>query len=464
MTEPLRILNVSPQFGTGKVPFGGHEETYPLGLARAATAVGVPWTILAPVSSKVVKPGVLPCLDPGDAATLVASLDRHLRGLTAEERITTGVVVYEAETTLAVAFARLAVEHPDVRFLVNLFLSETGVDVPVLRRKKYATQPEVEHYGPVALAERLTHLAGAVWPANLRLTAETDAKALLARSLGLPVTGVWRLHSAMAEREAAVRPVPADGPGVRDGDPMRVLIALRSSHIHPPLIRDVVDVIERVARAGGGDAITWRTTGRFYDHPRVTAALRHLRRVGVRVDGDERPLDPDAYAQSFLDTDVVWMPAVWPYRVQSSGKALDAIVLGRPVVAPAGTAAAEEMRRWVPGVPTYGSPSEAAQLFLRLPSLHGLLRAELARQATTIRETHHPRTTVAWVRDQLLGMRDEVEAPLLGAVPMPLGASGSEAQHRPRGGRVRGAGKAPWPLSALPGAFRAFAQAIREHR
>lgn len=406
MNGTLRILHVAPQFGTGKVPFGGHEETYPLGLARAAAGAGVPWTILAPVSSKVIERGVVACLDPADVGTLMASLDRRLRALPPEERSTTGVVVYEADTPLAVALAGLADEHPEVRFLANLFLSETGVDVPVLRRKRYRTQPEITPYGPEALAVSLRHLEGVRWPENLRLTAETDVKALLARSLGMPVTGVWRLHSAMAERAADIDAPPGSEVGVDRDAPLRVLIALRSSHIHPPLIRDVVDVIERVERAGGADTITWRAAGRFYNERRVRTAVRQLRRVGVEVDGDDRPLDPDAYARSFLDTDVVWMPAVWPYRVQSSGKALDAIVLGRPVIAPAGTAAAEEMRRWVPGVPTYGNPSEAAQLFLRLPSLHGLLRAELARRSATILDTHHPRTTVAWVRDQLLGVDD----------------------------------------------------------
>ena len=466
MTSDVRILSVAPQFGAGRIPFAGHEEIYQLGLARAAADAGVAWAILAPVTAKVADGSVVPCLDASNVDAIAASLDRYLHAYPSEQGTMTGVVVYEADTRLAAAIARVAADHPDTRFLVNLFLAEPGLDAPLVRRKRFATQREVSAYGPGPLADRLARLAGIEWPVNLRLTAETVEKALLARSVGMPVSGTWRLHSARAERDF---PAGAVAPAQRDPDSaLRVLVALRSSQLHPPLVQDVVDVIERVARAGGGDAIEWVMAGRFDDHPRVTQALRRLRRAGVLIDDADRPLEPDAYARMFLDADVVWMPAIWPYRVQSSGKALDALVLGRPVIAPAGTAAAAAMQRWVPGAPTYSSSSEAAQLLLRLPSLHSLLREELESQSGEIRAALHPRATVEWLLEMLHRSDAEVSRPRVDVPLAPARAAPVHAEHGLSVRLVRRLQRQGAALTrlvrSLPRAFRAFGQVMWEQR
>jgi hypothetical protein len=229
------------------------------------------------------------------------------------------------------------------------------------------------------------------------LTAESDAKALMARSAGLPVRSVWQLHSEMAAIDA-----PATKDTARSDDArIRVLVALRSSQLHAPLVRDVLDVIDGVRRADRSDVIEWVMSGRFDADRRVTRALRRIERAGVRVTRHEHPLEPDAYAQGFLDVDAVWMPATWPYRIQSSGKALDALVLGRPVIAPAGTAGAGAMARWVPGAPAYGTTAEAIQLFLRLPTLNDTLTAGLRDAHSAIRERSSPTATVGWILDAL---------------------------------------------------------------
>lgn len=401
-SQDLEVLSVAPSFGIGPVPFAGHEEPYQLGLGRAAATAGLPWTILAAETATFIDGPVVACLDRSSPESIATSLERYLRDRSPAIDRTTGVVVYEGSSALARTLAPVAARHPDVRFLINLFRAERGLDVPLVRRKRHATQRELLDYGPDALIARLAPLGRIVWPENLRITAETEAKALLARSVGIPVSDVWRLHSAMAERDGSGEHPARER---RPGEPVRVLIAARSSQLHPPLVDDVIEVMGRVARVDGGRSIVWKMSGRFDDHSRVRGALQRLQRAGVRLDADDRPLDPDAYAGMFFDVDAVWMPTVWPYRVQSSGKALDAIVLGRPIVAPAGTAPADVMQRWVPGAPAYGSLPEAAQTFLRLPSLVGFLRSELDRQAAAIRAAHHPSVTVAWLCERLLDAR-----------------------------------------------------------
>ncbi len=409
----VEVLSVAPHFGIGSMPFAGHEETYQLGLSRAAEAAGIPWRILVPESSKVLESATIPCLDRTDAQRIAQSLDRHLRTRGTGQPFATGVVVYEADVALAAEIARVAAAQSTVLFLVNLFRAETGLDVPLVRRKRFGAGPEAAMVAPRALAALLGASSRSTWSTNLLLTAESEAKALMANSAGLPVDGVWHLHSEMA---AAGAPTPT-APPAAPGGPIRVLVALRSSQLHPPLVRDVLDVIEGVGRIDRARSVTWVMSGRFDADRRVMGALRRLERAGVEVTRNERPLDPGAYAQTFLEVDAVWMPAIWPYRIQSSGKALDALVLGRPVIAPAGTAGADAMRRWVPGAPTYGTPSEAIQLFLRLPSLTPTLQRALHDANPLIRDDCSPTATVAWIVERLAQLSSGQRAPERAAAP-----------------------------------------------
>ena len=455
--RPTTVLSVAPHFGAGRVPFAGHEETYQLGLSQAANAAGIDWTILAPRTAAVVADRVVPCLDHSGPAGIAQSVEQHLRTLEPSQDVTVGVVVYEADTALAVEFVPVAERNPSVRFLVNLFRAEPGLDVPLVRRKRSGTQREVRAAAPRFVLPELQRLARVRWPANLLLSAESEAKGLLARSSGMPVQGTWRLHSALAALETS----KADLSTRDGGDPLRILIALRSSQLHGPLVDEVVEVIERVGRFMPAGAIDWVMAGRFDTDGRVDRALDRLTRAGVSLERASRPLEPDAYMRMFLGVDAVWMPTVWPYRIQSSGKALDALVAGRPVIAPAGTAPAAAMQRWVPGAPAYGSVPEAAQVFLRLPSLVGLLRSELDACSVAIRTTHHPRATVDWVVE-LLHSAGSPSPPLV------VGDLGSPRTLRgdlpPRGSVRRRARTLGRLARALPRALRVASGVVADQR
>lgn len=461
----LEILSVAPSFGTGRMPFAGHEETYQLGLSRAAAAAGIPWTILAADTATFTDGKVVTCLDRSSSQSIASSLQRYLDTYPRFEGRMLGVVVYEGDTALAVALAQVAENHPSVRFFLNLFRAEPGLDAPLVRRKRHATQRELRDYSPGAIASWFSRLGSINWPENLRITAETEAKALLARSVGIPVRDVWHLHSAMAERQRQDEDL---APHRQPGDLIRVLIAARSSQLHPPLVNDVVDVIERHTRAGGANTVEWHMAGRFDDHPRVNTALRRLQRVGVRLAREDRPLDEEAYASMFLSVDAVWMPTVWPYRVQSSGKALDALVLGRPVIAPAGTAPATSMQRWVSGAPTYGTNTEAAQLFLRLPSLVGLLRSELIRQRAAIHAAYHPSATVSWLSGCLSSRADAMNLNVTTSISPEAWLKYAERQNRMDPaeaehleGRPR---SSPGRLRSLASMLRAVRRGFEERR
>ena len=406
MSRPIEVLSVAPHFGTGSIPFAGHEEAYQLGLASAAASIGVAWTILVPERSSVETADTVRCLDPAGPDRIARSLEEFLAGREPSDGCTTCVVVYEGNVDLAAAVATLARAHPQTRFLVNLFRSEAGLEAPLVRRRSDAVAVELAPFSPETLSVRLKAIGRLEWPKNLVVTAETEQKALMARSAGIPVDGVWQLHSQMAIDAAppstALTHAEDASERHRQRWQVRVLVGLRSSQLHLPIVRDVIDVIDGVCRHDR-ESLRWVMSGRFDTDRRTRTALRRLERAGVDLSATahDGPLANDAYARQFLAVDALWMPTAWPYRVQSSGKALDALVLGCPVIAPAGTAGARAMGRWVPGAPSYGSTTEASQLFLRLPTLIGTLREGLAASSEAIRAAYSPQATVRWVLDRV---------------------------------------------------------------
>jgi len=394
VTTPWTILSVAPSFGVGHLPFAGHEETYQFGLADAAAELGIVWRILVPERSVVHDRRAVPCLDPTDLGTLSASVAAHVAQRRPEDgRI--GVVMYGGDVERLAAMAEVARNAPEAALLVNLFRAEPGLDLPLVRHRRDVTVRELGPFRQEAIESQLHRIAALRLPPNLRVVAESEPKALTARSAGLPVAGVWPLHSEMAGAG------PAGERPRLDGRPTVVLIGLRNSQLRGPVIRQVREVIERTSRFDTGARLTWVLSGRFDTDRATTTALRQLERAGVDVRRAPAPLEADAYARQFMEADVLWMPVTWPYRVQSSGKALDALVLGCPVVAPAGTAGARAMQRWVPGAPAYGTATEAAQVFLRLPTLLDHLHNALASAAEEIRTAYEPRTTVEWAIEVL---------------------------------------------------------------
>jgi hypothetical protein len=397
--DRLRIISVAPHFGVGAVPFGGHEEIYQLGLSRSATSLGLKWTILAPKHSVVSDASVVRCLDRSTKVTLVSSIDRYLRENCRDDE-PVGVVMYEGSVAWASAIASVANAHPKVQFLVNLFRLEPGLDVPVVGGKRRDLQSEMAPFDPAVLAATLNAYSEVVWPKNFTLTAETSSKAVSARSVGLPVDATWHLHSQLSERLPMKAVVSRDYSGMH---PVRVLIVLLNSHMLRPLLSEVLHVIKGVEDVGRQSTIAWSISARKDGSRQTAKALRRLERSGVHVALSDGPLSHDDYANTFLNVDVVWMPAVWPYRVQSSGKALDAITLARPIIAPAGTAASVEMQRWIPGAPSYGTPAEAIQLFLRLPTAARFLQHELLRLQEQICCEYSPNATIAWILRRFTG-------------------------------------------------------------
>lgn len=369
------IVSLSPRYGIGTEAerVSSHFTSHQDALAVAAEGLGHRFEILGSRGE-----------DPSDP-----SGPERAAGPRLAEGAVDLLVLYEGRLAHLAPFTELAREHPTTRVLVNLFKSERHVDTPRSRGSRRADLARLRRRRDDALAGLIADHATLAPPANLIVTAETERRALLARALGLPVAGTWPLHSQLA-----LAPPPA--PSERSGSPVRVLIQLPVHKVERATMRELGTVIGAVDRLARG-SVHWVLAGRLRADGRLARHVGRLERRGIEVVGDG--LSDDAYRDLHDASDVVWLPVRGAYNTQSSGKALDALVRGVPVLAPAGSHGAAEQTRWVPGAPSYGSTEEAIELVLALPALLATWRAALRVRLPELRRAHHPRTSIERLLD-----------------------------------------------------------------
>jgi len=355
--DRVEILSVAPRYRAGADGAqAGHYTIYQDDLRGAAVRLGLRMTTLAGRASPKGE-GVETCLDTTSERTIAMS---------AAERARSGdlIVCYEGSMALMDEFATVAAARPEVTFLVNLFRPETGL-TPDLSRKAARN------------ARRDTH-----HPANLFVSAETDLRVDLARAIGVPCAGSWRLHSTLWDVE-----VPLESGPERSG-PLRVLAPLSGQSYSTDVVHDVAYVMTRLR----SEAIHWTLTGASTD--RFSATIRGPRLVELGARRLDAPAEREGYAALFASHDVVWIPNRASYRSQSSGKALDALVMGRPVVAPRGSWPAREASRWLGEDPSYEGHEDAAQQFFALANSPARLYAPLEAAGDRIRRAYAPEATV----------------------------------------------------------------------
>lgn len=367
----MRILSVAPRYRLGvDGAQGGHYTVYQDDLRGAAARLGIAMTTLAERSVPTTD-GVLGALD-------VLSPDTIAHSVTAVAEAGDLVVVYEGSLAMVAAFVPVAQARPDVRFVVNLFRPEPGL-VP---------------------AERTGRAGSAGWrvvagipagsPANLVVSAETETRVELARRLGIPCAGAWRLHSTLWD-------VAVDPDRRPPTAPLRVLVPLADRGYSPDVVRDLAAVLH-LLRARHEDApISLTLTGAGSTKRSGSVRGPRLERLGARrVVG---PADRGEYAALFAAHDVIWIPNRTSYRSQSSGKALDALIVGCPVVGFADGWPATEASRWLGEALAYEDVQGAARLLRDLQARVDVLHERLAAQQDRIRAAYAPDSTLLRVLD-----------------------------------------------------------------
>lgn len=444
-----RILDVALRYRAGATPLqNGHFTIYHDDLRHAALRLGHELVILAGVDSDVAD-GVVPCLTGDDPAVVARDVEAQVRPQDV-------VMVYEGSLPLVDAFVPLARRRPDVTFVVNLFRPEVGIDAPAdLPAQQRVPTPG---HPPTSAAGRRAEDRREL-PDNLRVTGETPERVSLARAAGLPVRAAWALHSTVATIPPPVEGRPA---GLADGT-MRVLVPLRAGGFDPEPVADIAHVVRRLGRLAGPGRVRFSVTRQ--ETGRLAARVRGDRLARLGVEMVEPGEDATAYAALIAAHDAVWLPgarspAGFSYRTQSSGKTLDALLAGVPVVGVAGTTPAREPLRWTQVPLGYRSREEAAAVLLGLLDQHQAIARRLEQHRDDLRSAHGPEATIrrvlqvataaapAW--DEPILDRDPDLAPDAGLAPvaaLPSARSRSE---------VLVASLAAWRVARIPVSRRAW--------
>lgn len=415
MSVPLRVLSVAPRYRPGvDGAQGGHYTVYQDDLRAGAARLGLPLLVLADRTA-VVTEDASTALDTADERTIAASVASVLR----PDDL---VMVYEGSLALAAAFVPVAASRPDVRFVVNLFRPEPGL---------------VLAQSPRVLARPTNHMAvqtlAAGVPGNLIISAETEARVVLSRRLGIPCAGAWRLHSTLwdIEPDSAGRVKP-------DGSALRVLVPLADRGHSEDVVRDVATVLHLLRNHPEGARVSITLTGA--GSAKFSARLRGTRLEALGAHRVVSPTDRRAYAALFAAHDVIWIPNRHSYRTQSSGKSLDALVVGRPVMAQEGSWPASESSRWAGEALSYRDAHGAAGLLLDLRGRIHDLHDRLANEAERVRAAYAPESTVLRVLELAdsagpagvgpAGLGPAAAVPGL-LPPLPTGERRTGSTHRP---------------------------------
>lgn len=312
MIAAVRILSVAPRYLPGSDGAqGGHYTVYQDDLREAAARLGTTLVILAERSVPSTA-GVMGALDVTTPDSIAASVAQ-----VAEPGDL--VMVYEGSLALVAAFVPLAQQRPDLQAVVNLFRPEQGLVPERSRRRNVPARRSPAHRVPGDL------------PSNLVVSAETEARVDFARRIGVPCAGAWRLHSTLWDVTVARdRPTAEAGGVVLPHDRLRVLVPLADRGYSKDVVRDLATVLQLLGGRRSNSGIRLTLTGA--ESEKFSAVIRgpRLERLGARrIVG---PADREEYSELFASHDVIWIPDRTLYLSQSSGKALDALVMGRPVI------------------------------------------------------------------------------------------------------------------------------------
>jgi hypothetical protein len=379
----VEILAIAPNYSALRRN-RGHDVTFFQSLRKAAEALGHELRILVREHIELdpcLDFGAVPCL-PRDKRPQAAALGLDVY-LSLRVRAPVLVVVYEGNLGWCSELSMLALKHPQHQFFVNLFDAEPLLDTPA-RTGNWPLSGLPTRLLARSRAQQLRSIP-AGFPGNLKVTGDTDERTFLARAVGIPAVTSWPLHSQIAELDINLR--PWDG-----AEPIRILIPLAGRQLSNGLLRTIATVVQQANRALGPGRLSWTIGGALGTGLASQSRIQRLTTYGIEIQDAE--LDSAEYAELFASVHVAWLPIEGYYATQSSGKALDAVVAGTPVIAPARSFGANLQRRWVAGAPTYVGARGAADLISALPTYLAHLQGALREQREQIRATHSAETTV----------------------------------------------------------------------
>lgn len=405
----MRILSLAPHFRLSSSAAGySHYIPFQMDLRAAAAGIGHDLAIVTRVGAAGADPSAVGALDvlprwpkgqkfsfdwEPAAQALEALLVSETERLHRSEPLV--VLRYEGRLQEFPRLAELAHRNPRVRFIWNLFAlyGDAVPGMPPGSRPSVLSRDRWRRAEPVRSTAAATR--DVVQPDNLIVVGDAWSRHSFALAMGIRSSGVWPLASSIPRLEGGTTPdVPRVDPPVVPprAHPSRVLI-LQAGWQFDTEIRGVVLRAVKEQRVRHEDARPDFTVSGHQGNDRVHLRwLSRMERLGVTVHREAAPWDE--YVRRLLEHDAVWLPNGQLYREKSSGKVLDALTLGVPVLSPAGSFQATQLRRWVPWGLDYTGGPELQRILGNLDFFLPSVRDELQRRLVEVQTDTAPVTAI----------------------------------------------------------------------
>jgi hypothetical protein len=362
------IVAYAPRYMGEGVP-NGHYSVFQDALFEESIKMGLRFQILS--RSDVSGDGAIPLLRSTHFEENVTIIENFLDDRTEVSHF----FVYEGELELIGPISRLASRFPKVKFVLNMMRADVPIATPA--SKKYRI--ELKKFLKSEIKQNFCSLT---IPNNVKILCETDSRSFLLETLGIHPTGNFPTFSQFT-RGRTIYEID-NNKSLERTNPLQVFFPRAISVKDKKYFSKFLVLIFLLRKELQKKDLEFN----ILSHNLLTQIL--IKAVTLllgnrQVHSELLPLSEEDYWLNFSHADLIVLIETPLYMTQSSGKAIDALVAGTPVLATSGTYGAKECDRWIEGFPSFTSMNQLAQVLCMGKDLAAIAHSTLREKKIQIR-------------------------------------------------------------------------------
>jgi hypothetical protein len=349
----------------------GHYSVFQDALFEESIKMGLRFQILC--RSDVSGDGAIPLLRSTQFEENVTIIENFLDGRTEVSHF----FVYEGELELIGPISRLASRFPKVKFVLNMMRADVPIATPASKNYRIKLKKFVK-------SEIKQNFRSMTIPDNVKILCETDSRSFLLETLGIHSTGSFPTFSQFTRGRTIYE---IDNKFLERTNPLQVFFPRAISVKDKKYFSKFLVLIFLLRKELQKKELEFHILYHNLLSQILIQAVTLL--IGSRQVHSERlPLSEEGYWWNFSSPDLIVLIETPLYMTQSSGKAIDALVAGTPVLATSGTYGAKECNRWIEGFPSFTSMNQLAQVLCLGKDLAAIAQTTLREKKIQIR-THY---------------------------------------------------------------------------
>jgi len=274
------------------------------------------------------------------------------------------IFAYEGSLDLILKLSKVASLNRDVRFFINLMSPEPGLVNPGTWNHFIGTSIKSEHAFKI---ERV--LEALKQNTNIRVSADTEARLVLAKSLGIRIDSVWNGRSVVNHGKQ-LKSIDIINHKRSESNYIRVLISVDIKRFSFSQLFQCIRAIRFVDVFTKNSATNylWVFNFKFSELPLHKKILTLLLSRN-KTEFIKHKVNLSEYNKRISDSDLIWLPFNSYYVTGSSGRFDDALMNGKPILTRSGTYGDRQLQKWISGYPSYVNISECVQILINLPAI-----------------------------------------------------------------------------------------------